>query len=128
MSEKLKCPKCGALEVVKNGKTRGKQRFKCKKCNYQFASLVPGGFAPEIKAKVIELYNCGLSIRAAAKLQGVSRTSALNWIREFAKKYMRNLLLGQPSLSNLTKCGTTWGQRKINYGYGKLTGEKQANS
>ena len=86
MNEKPKCPKCDALEVVKNGKTRGKQRYKCKKCNYQFTSLVSRGFAPEIKAKVIELYNHGLSIRAAAKLQGVSRTSALNWIKEFAKK------------------------------------------
>ena len=86
MNEKPKYPQCAAQEVVKNGKTRGTQRFKCKRCNYQFTSLVPRGFAPEIKAKVIELYNHGLSIRAAAKLQGVSRTSALNWIREFAKK------------------------------------------
>ena len=86
MNEKPNCPKCDAVEVVKNGKTRGKQRVKCKNCNFQFTSLVPRGYPPETKARVIELYNHGLSIRAAARLQGVSRSSALNWIKEFAKK------------------------------------------
>ena len=86
MSANPNCPKCGAKSVIKNGKIWGKQRFKCKDCGFQFTSLSARGYAPEIKAKVIELYNHGLSIRAAAKLQGVSRTSALNWIKEFAKK------------------------------------------
>lgn len=86
MNNKPTCPKCGASEIVKNGKARGKQRFKCKNCNFQFTILVPRGYPPETKARVIDLYNHGLSIRAAAKLQNVSRTSALNWIREFAKK------------------------------------------
>ena len=47
--------------------------------------LVPRGFTPEIKAKVIELYNQGMSIRSAANILGGSQTSALNWIKEFAK-------------------------------------------
>ena len=86
MNEKPICPKCNAKEVIKSGHAKGKQRFKCKKCNFHFTTLVPRGYPPETKARVIELYNHGLSIRAAAKLQGVSRTSALNWIKSFAKK------------------------------------------
>lgn len=86
MNETPNCPKYNAAETVKNGKTRGKQRFKCKNCNFQFTSLSPRGYPPEVKAGVVELYNHGLSICAAAKLQGVSRTSALNWIKGLAKK------------------------------------------
>ena len=129
MNEKPNCPKCDAVDVVKNGKTRGKQRVKCKNCNFQFTSLVPRGYPPETKAKVIELYNHGLSIRAAARLQGVSRSSALNWIKEFAKKkYMKNLLPDPLFSSSWTKCGTTWGQRRTNCGYGKPIGAKLENS
>ena len=86
MTEKSICPKCSAKEVIKNGSARGKPRFKCKNCNLQFTRVTPRGYPPETRARVIELYNHGLSIRAAAKLVGVSRTSALNWIKELAKK------------------------------------------
>lgn len=86
MNANPECPSCAAKEVIKSGHAKGKQRFKCKKCNFQFTRLTPRGYPPETKARVIELYNHGLSIRAAARLQKVSRTTALNWIREFAKK------------------------------------------
>ena len=88
MTIKPICPRCTASEVIKNGSAKGKPRFKCKKCNFQFTRLeaAPRGYPPETKARVIELYNHGLSIRASAKLAGVSRTSALNWIKELAKK------------------------------------------
>ena len=86
MNEKPICPRCHSPEMVKNGKVSGKQGYKCKNCNFQVTCLTPRGYPPETKAKALELYNHGLSIRAAAKLQGVSRTSALNWIKEFAKK------------------------------------------
>ena len=86
MNEKAICPKCKASEVVKNGKVKGIQRFKCKSCDFQFTRCTPRGYSPETKARAVELYNHGLSIRAAAKLQGVSRTSVLNWIKQAAKK------------------------------------------
>ncbi len=30
------CEKCNSNEIVKNGKVRGKQRYLCKKCGYNF--------------------------------------------------------------------------------------------
>ena len=30
------CKNCGGLKVIKNGTVRGKQRYKCKKCEYNF--------------------------------------------------------------------------------------------
>ena len=37
------CPKCQHEQVVKNGHTLDKQRWKCKKCNYQFTRTTPRG-------------------------------------------------------------------------------------
>ena len=127
MNEKPNCPKCDAVEVVKNGKTRGKQRFKCKNCNFQFTSLVPRGYPPETKARVIELYNHGLSIRAAARLQGVSRSSALNWIKEFAKKIYEKPAPGSAILVELDEMWHYLGSKKnklwIWKAYRRETGE-----
>ena len=86
MQDRPICPKCNASEVVKNGKILGKQRFKCKKCCFQFTRHTPQGYAPEVKAQAVRLYSHGLSLRAVAKMLNVSRTSVLNWIKMAAKK------------------------------------------
>ncbi|MBE9175199.1 IS1 family transposase, partial [Synechocystis salina LEGE 06155] len=39
MSTHCHCPQCGHEHVVKNGLVKGKQRFKCKSCQYQFTNL-----------------------------------------------------------------------------------------
>lgn len=36
----MKCPMCGSVEVVKNGKKNGQQRFLCKNCKKMF---IPAG-------------------------------------------------------------------------------------
>ncbi|MEB3309493.1 MAG: transposase, partial [Snowella sp.] len=30
------CPKCEHQRIIKSGFVKGKQRYKCKSCNYQF--------------------------------------------------------------------------------------------
>ncbi len=32
------CKNCGKTEIVKNGRVRGKQRYKCKGCGYNFVT------------------------------------------------------------------------------------------
>lgn len=41
MDEIIKCPKCKSVNIVKNGIVRGKQRYKCKSCNYNFVRKLP---------------------------------------------------------------------------------------
>ena len=36
MSKDLYCPKCQSQDYVKSGIIKGRQRFKCKECNYYF--------------------------------------------------------------------------------------------
>jgi len=33
---KIICKKCGSNKVVKNGKVRSEQRYKCKECHHNF--------------------------------------------------------------------------------------------
>ena len=127
MTDKPICPKCSANEVIKNGNARGKPRFKCKKCNLQFTRITLKGYPPETRARVIELYNHGLSIRAAAKLAGVSRTSALNWIKELAKKIYEKPAPGTAILVELDEMWHYLGSKKnklwIWKAYRRETGE-----
>ena len=83
----MKCPACGS-KSVKNGKIRGKQRFKCKKCNYQFT--YPTTYrAPEIKVLVMYLYQCGVSMRNIAKLLHISPTTIHDWIKSSSSVYQQ---------------------------------------
>ena len=82
------CKKCGSSHYVKNGKVRGKQRYRCKECGYNF---VEGDervkVSPLGRALALLLYGTGrASYGFIAKLFNVSRTTVLYWIRSEVKK------------------------------------------
>ena len=101
MNERPICPRCHSPEMAKNEKVSGKQRYKCKNCNFQVTCFTPRGYPPETKARALELYNHGLSIRSAARLSGVSRASVLNWIKQAAKKIYKKIAPGKAILIEL---------------------------
>ena len=68
----MKCPKCES-DSYKNENHRGKQRYKCKKCKYQFVSREGRGKDKQIKSAAVTLYLYGLSFRAIASYLKVSQ-------------------------------------------------------
>lgn len=71
------CPFCGSVHCVKNGKSRGKQRFLCKDCNKTFGVVTSSPLSgTKIEyAKWIQYIKCmmsGMSIRAGADVIGVT--------------------------------------------------------
>ena len=80
------CPRCQATHFVKNGFVNEKQRYKCKRCEYQFTRTTPRGHPPEHKKLTVLLYCHGISMRAISKLFQVSTNAVLKWIRTLAKK------------------------------------------
>jgi transposase len=83
----ITCKRCNSINVVNNGLVRGKQRFKCKDCLYNF---VDGDKRkkPRIEAKALALLmygSCKASYGMIARLLNVSRTTILNWIRIMGK-------------------------------------------
>ena len=81
----ITCKNCQQTHTVKNGFVRGKQRYQCRACGYNF---VLGderySHAPEVKkAWCIILYSLGkASFGFLAKLLGVSCTTTYDWIRQ----------------------------------------------
>ena len=79
------CKNCKAERVVKSGKVRGKQRYKCKECGYNF--VVGDERTNEkivaLKALCVLLYSLGKgSYNMLGKLFDRNRSLIYRWIRE----------------------------------------------
>ena len=83
------CPICTLKNVVKNGIVRGKQRFKCKECKYNFTKTIPRGYPPIIKDLAINLTMIGCGYRNVSRVLNVSNVSVLQWARK-ASEYVAN--------------------------------------
>ena len=90
------CKACGCGESVKNGRVRGKQRYRCKGCGYNFIegdgrSRANGAVR---RAFAVILYALGKgSYGFIAKLFGVTPPAVLKWIRKEAA------LVSEPAVS-----------------------------
>ena len=78
------CPKCTHPHVVKAGKARGKQRWLCRGCGYQFTCTTPRGSPPWQKSLAVFLYCHGVSMNALGKMFGVWTSTILTWMRRDA--------------------------------------------
>ena len=79
------CKNCKSVKVVKSGKVRGKQRYKCKECGYNF--VIGDERTNErivaLKALCVLLYSLGKgSYNMMGKLFGRNRSLIYRWIRE----------------------------------------------
>ena len=82
----MNCPKC-KTQGVKNGIVGRNQRYKCKKCGYQYTKKEVWGKSLEVKFLALYLYLSGMSLRSIAKLLKISATAVLKWIKEFSNKF-----------------------------------------
>jgi transposase-like protein len=83
----MQCKNCSENKIVKNGNVRGKQRFKCQTCGYNFVegdgrvkheTLIKRAFA-------VILYALGkASYGFIAKLFGVTRAAVFKWLKKEA--------------------------------------------
>jgi transposase-like protein len=83
----LLCKRCGSDEHVKNGLTRGKQRYLCKGCGLNFTDTPPRGKPLALKVAAVLLYVSGLSMNRTAQLLGVSTPTIQVWLEQFAAAY-----------------------------------------
>ena len=114
------CPKCGFSKVVKNGFSRGKQRYKCKSCGFQYTRSTPRGRPASEKATAVLLYTLGLSLNSIARIFKVSTPAVLRWVRLFAEKTYEK---PEPAEAVIVELDEMWhflGSKKTNSGSGKL--------
>ena len=87
VSMRTLCKKCESDDVIKNGKARKLQRYRCKECSYSFVLGDRRERTPQaVKALAILLYGMSRSSYSfLAKLFKVSPTAVYNWIRNYAE-------------------------------------------
>ena len=124
----MKCSKCGSVRSVKNGKHHGRQRYKCKECNYQFTLEKSRGKDVEQKCLAIILYINGLSFRAISKIVKVSHKAVFDWVKSFA---IETYDKPKPQGDVVVELDEMWHYikaKKTNFGYGKHFVVLQVNS
>ena len=57
------CPKCSSEKCVKDGIIKGKQRYRCKSCDFRH-TVQHRGKTPDVKRQALELYLEGLGFRS----------------------------------------------------------------
>ena len=81
----MECKNCKAENIVKSGKVRGKQRYKCKECGYNFVigDERTNEKIAAMKALCVLLYSLGKgSYNMLGKLFNRNRSLIYRWIRE----------------------------------------------
>jgi len=86
------CPKCRSVEIVKSGIVKGRQRYKCRTCQYYFSVMKEGkSIDPYYVIKALQLYIEGVSLREIERILGISHVSVMNWIKRYNIKAPENL-------------------------------------
>ncbi len=117
----IECPKCGHEGIVKSGRIWGKQRWKCKKCGFQFTRATSRGRPLWQKQLSVFLYCHGISMNALAKMFGVRASSVLKWIRNYAKDhYEKPEPQGEVIIMELDEMWHYLKKNPVSSGYGRL--------
>ena len=97
----MECKCCGSCKIKKNGKSLGKQRYKCKECGKTFFDTKPK-FSEELKQKAILMYLNNVGVRKTAMFIGCSRTTVTNWVKKAKEKLDKKLKKFVPNYSQKT--------------------------
>ncbi len=106
----MNCKYCGSEKVVKNGKVKGKQVYKCKDCGHRF--FLNGNFSrmkneKNVIVTALNFYFDGLSLRKAQRNieqifgEKVSQVTILKWIKKYASLVREYMVAQVPQLSGM---------------------------
>ena len=65
---------------IRFGFVAGKQRWRCKRCRYQFTRCEGHGTPEPTRRAAVSLYGYGLSFNRVAHLLGTTAQSVLRWV------------------------------------------------
>ena len=82
----LSCPRCSSVNRVKSGVLKGRQRYKCKECQYLFTVHHKSDTATLAQRRLaLNLYLEGLGFRSIGRTLGFSHVAIYQWIKAFGK-------------------------------------------
>jgi insertion element IS1 protein InsB len=81
------CPRCGRRRLIRFGFVAGKQRWRCKRCRYQFTRPEGHGTPEPTRRAAVSLYGDGLSFNTVTHLLGTTAPSVLRWVGDYVDHY-----------------------------------------
>jgi transposase len=121
------CPKCKSDKFCKDGIVKGKQRFKCKECNFRF-TVETIGKPEKLKRDALILYLEGLGFRSIGRFLHVSHVAVFNWIKAFGSKIDEIRSSDEIEVVEIDEMHTYVGSKKTTVGFGLLLIEMGTNS
>ena len=83
----MDCPKCDSAEYGKGGIVIGRQRYRCKECDYRYTVGKRSPRVPEEKKRfAIKLYLEGMGFGAIGRVPKVGRVGVMNWVGRYARQ------------------------------------------
>lgn len=117
----MKCTTCKSSEKVKDGKIKGRQRYKCKACGYRYTVELKSTAQPlAIKRQALQLYLEGLGFRSIGRFLKVSHVSVYNWIKSFGKEIEELRSGDEIEVVEMDEIHTYIGHKKTTAGFGYL--------
>jgi transposase-like protein len=123
----MECRFCLSDNIIKSGKVRQKQRYKCKSCNKHFiTNFISRGVDISIKLQALALIKEGVAFRAVARLIKVSLSAVLKWFKNKAliiKQIVNSQSIDQIKEIDVVEIDEMWHYTQKNrekYGYGLL--------
>ena len=74
----MNCPKCNSSNKIKSGKTKCRQRYKCKECGCNYSVEIKStAKSKSVKKQALHMYLEGLGFRSIGRILGVSHVSVV---------------------------------------------------
>ena len=117
----MNCPKCKHTEKTKDGIVRGKQRYKCKSCNYRYTVERKSDVkSKEVKRLALEMYLEGLGFRSIGRVLKISHVTVYYWVKHWGEKVNLPKKEEPVEIIELDEMHSYVGNKKTTVGYGLL--------
>jgi transposase-like protein len=117
----MECSRCGSLNYSKAGKIQGRQRYKCKECNYYYSVVKKSDVkSTATRRMAFEMYLEGLGFRAIGRILKISYGTVYQWVKQLGNNLKLPKRNETIEVVELDEMHTYVGSKKTTDGYGLL--------
>jgi len=116
----LDCPRCSSAVRVKSGVIQGRQRYKCKECQYFYTvSHKSDTGTPDQRRMAVNLYLESLGFRSIGRYLGFSHVVIYQWIKALGEE-VSQIRRPAAQIVELDEMHSYVGHKKTIVGFGLL--------
>ncbi len=123
------CPKCKSTDRVKNGHAKGRPRFRCKECGYDYTvEQKSTSVSKDRKRLAMQMYLEGLGFNSIGRILSVSHVSVMNWIKQYGQQAEELRSDKEIEVIEMDEMHSYIGSKKTIFGYGLLLIDMESDS